>query len=84
MALSRAAATVAAAVLIAAALLVAASTERAMALSDDPYLCYCPCMQDQCMTIDAATKKECARACDAGCREAGLPGQPNRFEFCGF
>ncbi|CAL9128123.1 unnamed protein product [Musa hybrid cultivar] len=82
MAVSRAAATVA--VVLIAALLVAASTERATATGDDPQLCYCPCMQDQCMTIGTATKEECARACDAGCREGGLPGQPNRFEFCGF
>ncbi|CAL9127230.1 unnamed protein product [Musa textilis] len=82
MALSRAAATVA--VVLIAALLVAASTERATADGDDPHVCYCPCMQDQCMTMTAATKEECARACDTGCREGGFPGQPNRFEFCGF
>ncbi|URE20923.1 hypothetical protein MUK42_12717 [Musa troglodytarum] len=41
-------------------------------------------MQDQCMTMTAGTKEECARACDTGCREGGFPGQPNRFEFCGF
>ncbi|WOK94334.1 hypothetical protein Cni_G03036 [Canna indica] len=51
---------------------------------EDPTICYCPCMKDQCMILDGATREMCAVACDKGCRESGFAGQPNPYEFCGF
>ncbi|URE09944.1 hypothetical protein MUK42_04492 [Musa troglodytarum] len=70
--------------LLIAAVVAAATVEQARADFEDPENCYCPCMRDQCMLLDGATKGVCARACDKGCREAGYCGQPNPFEFCGF
>merc|ERR1739842_256978 len=46
--------------------------------------CFCPCMRDKCMTIQDATREECAPACTEGCNQAGYQGQPNPKEFCGF
>ncbi|URE04241.1 hypothetical protein MUK42_19529 [Musa troglodytarum] len=70
--------------LLTAVLVAAASAQQVATSYDDPASCYCPCMKDQCMRIDKATKEECASACDKGCREAGAGGQPNPLEFCGF
>ncbi|KAG6496850.1 hypothetical protein ZIOFF_044722 [Zingiber officinale] len=52
--------------------------------SEDPWPCFCPCMKDQCMVIPGVTKEICAGSCDRGCRNSGVPGQPNPNEFCGF
>ncbi|RWW02095.1 hypothetical protein GW17_00034839 [Ensete ventricosum] len=70
--------------LLIVAVVAAATVEQARADFDDPATCYCPCMKNECMTLDGATKGVCARACDKGCREASFSGQPNPFEFCGF
>ncbi|KAG6533037.1 hypothetical protein ZIOFF_006898 [Zingiber officinale] len=67
-----------------ALMLMVAITAEADASSEDPQLCYCPCMKDQCMTIEGATREVCAAACDQGCRDSGAAGQPNHYEFCGF
>lgn len=65
-------------------LMVAVATAAADSSSEDPQLCYCPCMKDQCMIIEGATREVCAAACDQGCRNSGTAGQPNPYEFCGF
>ncbi|OAY68912.1 hypothetical protein ACMD2_12036 [Ananas comosus] len=45
--------------------------------------CFCNCLKSQCMTINGATKEECAVACNDGCTNAGYAGQPNPHDYCG-
>ena len=74
----RAAALLWLAVAIAAAL--AAEKSRAEQLG-----CFCDCMKNRCMTLDAgADKFDCAAACTGCCTQIGQPGQPRADDFCGF
>ncbi|KAG0492354.1 hypothetical protein HPP92_005752 [Vanilla planifolia] len=68
---------------VAASLLPAAVDARLVKRITKTYLCYCPCMHQQCMKLPGATREECSVACHEGCIEAGYPGGRYK-DYCGF